>query len=252
MHLPKDYSPQQKWPVVLAFHGWKEQAEAIEDYTQLNAAQAIMVYPQGVEGAWAPAPYATTSGAEDVEFVTNIVDSVRATYAVDDSRIHAVGMSNGGGFAVYLSCQIPETFNSVASISAAYYDKIHESCADTGVGRLDIHGTNDPVVSYYGGKRHETGYRSVDEILKRDQVRNGCQPDVEAVRLSSTSLRMRWLGCDSPLVHIRIGGGSHVWPGGTYDHSEELPPGFATDAVLDFFGIPGRPAGTSDSADALN
>src|SRR5699024_8357385 len=107
LHMPASYQPGKKWPVVLAFHGWKETAGMMEGYTEMDAAEAIMVYPYGKDGAWAPAPYAKTTGTEDIQFARDIVDSLRATYAVDDDRIFATGMSNGGGFAAYLGCQMP-------------------------------------------------------------------------------------------------------------------------------------------------
>ncbi len=248
LQLPRDYDSTRAWPVVFGFHGWGETSAMMHGYTNFDAAEAISVFPQGVERAWATAPYAKTSGAEDVAFVEEILDAVRATYRVDDSRLYAAGMSNGGGFAVYLSCSLPDVFRSVASISAAYYFQIHDSCADKPVGRLDIHGTDDPVVSYFGGRRHGETYRSVGEVLAMDQRRNRCSDQVRTTRLSNNSLRQVWRDCKAPLEHIRIGGGSHVWPGGGFDKDSGLPAGFATDAVLDFFGIPGRVAGTENSS----
>lgn len=248
LHLPADYDPAKKWPVILSFHGWKESAWAMYSYSHFKAAEAITIYPQGQDRAWATAPYATTTPDEDVQFVEDIIDSVRATYSVDDTRIHAAGMSNGGGFAVYLSCRMPGVLASVASVSAAYYFEIHDSCAESPVGRLDIHGTKDPVVSYEGGHRHGVAYRSVREVLEMDRVRNRCSETKVETPLPQDSVRMEWIGCQAPLEHIRIAGGTHVWPGGAYDKGNGLPKGFATDAVLDFFAIPGREAGTETSS----
>ena len=263
LHVPENYDPSRAWPVVLSFHGWGETASQMEAYTRFDSSEAIVAYAQGTDKAWAPAPYAKTSGAEDVAFVQQIVDSLRATYAVDDERIYAVGMSNGGGFAAYLACQMPEYFHAVASVSAAYYSKIHDGCKSAAesenehygeplpVGRLDLHGTDDPIVSYFGGTRHGATYNPVMEVLAMDQKRNQCSDQISTSRLASNSLLMQWKGCRAPLVHIRIGGGNHVWPGGSYDKSHVLPEGFATDAVLDFFAIPGRATGTEDSANKL-
>ena len=150
LHVPADYSPERSWPVLLAFHGWNDSPENMEGYTQFDAAEAIVAYPQGVDKAWSPAPYATTSAEEDLDFVHTIVDSLRSTYSVDDDAISAAGLSNGGGFAAFLACRMPGTFRSVATVSAAYYEGIHSECSEQPVGRLDIHGTDDPVVNYEG------------------------------------------------------------------------------------------------------
>lgn len=250
LQLPADYDPSKQWPLVLAFHGWKETAEAMHEYSHFSAAEAIVVFAQGEDKAWAPAPYATSTGAQDQAYVREIIDSVRATYTVDDARIHAVGMSNGGGFAVYLACTMPEYFTSIASVSAAYYEAILKECNPAPVGRLDIHGTDDPVVGYFGGTRHGAKYFPVMDVLEADRQRNQCSDTVSTTRLGSSALRMQWRGCAAPLVHVRIGGGTHVWPGGKYDPDQAIPRGFASDMVLDFFAIPGREQGTENSANA--
>lgn len=245
--VPEDYDPAKKWPLLMSFHGWKETSWNNFKYTDFRHAEAISVYPQGKNGAWAPAPYADTKGSEDIAFVEDILDTVRATYTIDDERIYATGMSNGGGFVAYLACQMPGTFKSIASISAAYYEAIHNNCADQPVGRLDLHGTNDPVVKYYGGKRHGTRYNSVVDVLAHDEQRNRCSSRIRTERLANSALLQTWSGCEEPLQHIRIGGGKHVWPGGAYDKDATVGKGFATDKILDFFGIPGRPEGTRDT-----
>jgi len=247
LSVPKDYTGDKKWPIVLAFPGWGQSAENLRGYSRLDAADAITVFAEGKKKAWSPAPYAKTSTAEDKKFVRDIIDAVRATYRVDDSRIFATGMSNGGGFAAYLACQMPDVFKSVATVSAAYYKDILKDCAHSPVGRLDIHGTVDPVVGYYGGTRHKTKYYSVESVLEQDRKRNGLLYKVDTTRLVNNALDMKWSGCTAPLEHIRIAGGSHVWPGGTADAHNEVGKFFATDRVLDFFGIPGRPSGTAQT-----
>lgn len=246
LSVPDDYNGDQQWPLVLAFHGWGETPLKFLQYSAFNEAEAIVAFPKGEDKAWAPAPYAETSADEDQEFVEQVIDTLRATYSIDDSRIFATGMSNGGGFAAYLGCQMPETFNSIASISAAYYHGIHEGCSNEPVGRLDIHGTDDPIVGYWGGKRHGRPYSSVESVLDRDAERNECSNQVATSRLANQAIKQDWIGCAEPLEHIRIGGGRHIWPGGAHDASQEVGAWFATDSVLDFFAIPGRPAGTPD------
>ena len=100
-------------------------------------------------------------------------------------------MSNGGGFAAYLACQMPEVFKSVATVSAAYYKDILKDCAHSPVGRLDIHGTVDPVVGYYGGTRHKTKYYSVESVLEQDRKRNGCSTKVDTTRLVNNALDLK-------------------------------------------------------------
>lgn len=253
VHVPHNYSVTEQWPVIVALHGWGEGAAAIYESSDFRYAHAISVYPQGSpedSPAWAPAPYAATSAAEDEEFIRAIIDMVRATYSIDDSRIYLAGFSNGGGLAAYLGCQLPDVVNSIATVAAAYYDSVYEDCATEPVGRLIVHGTDDEVISYEGGTRHQTRYTGVREVIAGDAVRNGCSDTTRHTQLSHGAELEEYLGCQRPLAHVRLNGGGHVWPGGTADPNRADMPGFATDKILDFFAIPGRAPGNEDEQEA--
>lgn len=225
LSTPDGFYRARQWPVIFAFHGWKESATALAETTGLDDTQAIVIYPEGVDHAWAPAPYAQTSGAEDIGFVQALLDDVVSTFPVDRNRIFATGFSNGGGFAAYLGCHLPETFHAVATIGAAYYEEIHDDCTDRPVAHLDIHGTHDPVISYNGGRRHGTPYDPVQVVLDGVAHRNDCEGGVSITRKSLEVIEQHWLGCRLPLVHLRVGGGTHVWPDN------------ATPEVRRFFGV---------------
>ena len=221
---PEGFHRGRQWPVVYVFHGWGETAAAMEETTGLDEARAIVVYPDGVDKAWAPAPYAKTTGEEDLGFVRQLVETVEKSYPVDRSRVFATGFSNGGGFAAYLSCQLPATFHAVAPVGAAYYEATHAGCADEPVARLDIHGTHDTVIGYYGGTRHGARYEPVQDVLDGVAERNGCERS-RITRSGQTVLAQHWQGCVLPLVHLRVGGGDHTWPA------------LATTEVRSFFGV---------------
>lgn len=240
LSVPEGYTPEQAWPVVLTFPGWREEAEWMHAYTGLNAAAALVVYAEGVEGAWAPAPYAATSVEEDLRYVNAVLGWLREHYFVAEDSINAVGLSNGGGFAALLGCRMPATIAAVATVSAAYYQDVHRDCAETPVPHLDIHGTADEVIEYYGGTRHDTVYSSVPEVLLAAAERNGCPAGAEIMRESTEVLEFRWSDCAADLQHIRVGGGGHTWPGGLDDPNVSVPEDFATYRVLEFFRIPWR------------
>ncbi|GAB2517500.1 hypothetical protein GCM10027031_25030 [Corynebacterium atrinae] len=221
---PPGYDSTRSWPVILAFHGWGQDAQSMRDATQLDKARAIVVFADGIDKAWAPAPYAKSSGKEDLGFVRTIISEVDKRFNVDHRRIFAAGFSNGGGFAAYLSCQMPDQVTAIAPVGAAYYTAILKDCSHTPVAWLDIHGTHDQTINYYGGRRHDTDYESVPEVLSEVAKRNGCEEPV-IVRRSTTEIEQHWQGCEMPLSHLRVGGGEHVWPDG------------ATAEVRSFFGV---------------
>lgn len=237
LHVPDGYSADQEWPLLLAYHGYGQDAEQLRSLTRLDSAAALVAYPEGENRAWAPAPYAETSMAEDLAYSEALVATVDNLYAVDNDDISVLGYSNGGGMAAALACRIPDRISGVATVAAAYYEAVHEDCADTPVPHIDLHGTADQVVGYYGGRRHQTAYDSVDTVLNGVAKRNGCSGIVDVSRESLSTLSYRWQDCEERLEHVRIGGGGHTWPGGTADTNKELSEGYGTYRILRFLGV---------------
>ena len=102
--LPDNYSADRDYPVVLGFAGWNEPTTQFGDISRLHEAfgsEAIVVYVDAVDGAWAGAPYAVTDSAADVGFVREVVADVAAKHGREAAqmKVHAVGFSNGGGFS---------------------------------------------------------------------------------------------------------------------------------------------------------
>lgn len=237
LHVPEGYSPHQTWPLIMAFHGYTEHAETLQRNTELDQAAALVVYAEGYEQAWAPAPYAETTMDEDIAYSEAIVAAVDELYEVDTDAIALTGFSNGGGFAAALACRMPERIAGVAAVSGAYYEDVHRDCVDTPVPHLEIHGTADPVIGYYGGTRHRTAYDSIDDVLRNVAVRNRCGEGVSLSRENLGTVNMRWRDCEEKLEHVRIGGGGHFWPGGARDDTTHLPQGYGTFRILRFFDI---------------
>lgn len=237
LHVPEGYSADQDWPLLLAYHGYGQDADQLRTTTRLDSATALVAYPEGEDSAWAPAPYAATSMADDLAYSEAVVATVDKLYRADTDNISLLGFSNGGGIAAALACRIPDQIAGVATVAAAYYEAVHDNCGDHPVPHIDLHGTDDDVVGYYGGRRHGTAYDSLDEVLVSAAKRNECSGAVEVSRESLSTLSYRWDNCAAPLEHVRIGGGSHTWPGSTADTNEELSEGYGTYRVLRFLGI---------------
>ncbi|WP_231910185.1 alpha/beta hydrolase family esterase [Corynebacterium cystitidis] len=235
--VPPEATDGARLPLIFVFHGMNESSEAIRDYSNLDLARAYVVYLDGVDKAWAPAPYAATTGEEDLAFVDAVREKIIAEHNVDTARVFATGLSNGGGFAAYIGCQRPVDFTAVATVSAAYYWKVSEKCSSIPMKLLDIHGTDDKVVSYEGGNRHDTAYHSVPEILEDAADRNHCSDSISITQLWTNGIRQVWDDCDAPLEHVRVGSGTHTWPGGEKDPNESTPNDIATKEILKFFGV---------------
>jgi len=95
VHIPFGYDENKPYPVVLGFHGSDSIGLFFEVDTRMSSSDytpdKIMVYPDGVDGAWAGANYSSVSVDEDLQFISDLLDALRDSYCVDDSRIYATG-----------------------------------------------------------------------------------------------------------------------------------------------------------------
>lgn len=235
--LPPGARERARLPLIFVFHGYQETAESIREYSGLDSADAIVVYMQGVENAWAPAPYALTSGDQDLAFVDAVYDMLVEEFPVDRARVFAAGLSNGGGFAAFLGCQRPQSFTAVATVAGAFYQKVSEGCSAIPMKHVDFHGTDDVVINYAGGERHSTVYGSSAELMQDAAKRSRCDSEPASTAISPTVEEYRWDDCDAAVMHYRIEGGPHVWPGARQDQSQTVSTGFATRQILHFFDI---------------
>lgn len=211
--LPQNFDPVRTYTVILGFGGWQHSASGMRSYADLErtAGDAIVVYAQGVDNAWAGAPYAATSLSEDINYVSAIIDELVADYSARRSEVYAVGMSNGGGMAVALACHAPQLVTAVATVAGAPYDPTVTGCAAGQVPALIIHGTADDVIAYTGGTRHGAPYHSVDQTFGVLGNRNGC--DMTALtsvdEANTTTFTPR--DCDVATEVVRVNGGGHTW-----------------------------------------
>ncbi|KAI0011098.1 carbohydrate esterase family 1 protein [Xylariaceae sp. FL0662B] len=184
IHLPGDYDESKPYPLVLGFHGSSSVGFFFEVDSKLSedrySANKIMVYPDGVDGAWAGANYSKVSVDEDLQFVSDLLDEIRAHYCVDNSRIYATGLSNGGGFVNTIACSaVGGEFAAFAPASGSYYTDnkgVNGGCtpARSPLPLLEIHGGNDKSVHYKGGVGEGGNEPAISTWMQWWTQRNGC------------------------------------------------------------------------------
>ena len=166
-----------------------------------------------MDNAWGGAPYAETSRGEDVKYVHDVLTDLDKRYSIDREQVFASGLSNGGGMAVGLACQSPETVAGVVGVAGAYYDPTVADCAEGQVPTMLIHADNDSVVDYGGGVRHDAPYQSVDTVLATFGERNGCDMTNitdQAGEVINSTVRTP-ANCDVPTSVVEVHGGGHTW-----------------------------------------
>jgi polyhydroxybutyrate depolymerase len=219
VHVPADYQPNRPLPVVLAFHGRKGRGTDIEGFSGFDGLNVLAVYPRGLpasdgETAWQGNP--GVFGVDDVRFVADLLDRLRSTLCVDQNRMFASGKSEGAGFAALLACSLPNRIAAVGTVSGAFYPGTSAGCAGSSpVPLVDLHGTDDPIIHYDGGVSHRQRYSPMTAWLQGWATHNRCAPNPGASAMGPDATVLTWSGCapGGALVHYRLAGGGHTWPG---------------------------------------
>lgn len=211
---PRD--DHQPAPLILAFHGRGQSGAQMQRYSGLSRLNAWVAFPDGIkhdgQRAWEGAPYA--SNANDVAFTKRMITSAESRGCIDPQRVDAVGISNGGGFAALLACRIPTMIAAFAAVDGAFYAGTHSHCSGRPVPTLEFHGTADPVIHYGGGSGAGGTYPSVTTWLGQWVHTDRCRTE-HTRRVTASVARETWSSCagDTNVVHYRIAGGGHTWPG---------------------------------------
>lgn len=241
VHLPATYDPGEPLPVVLAFHGRKGTGAKQEAFSGLSSLPAIVVYPDGlaVEGktAWQGAPYSPPT--DDVLFVSDLLDELQSTLCVDQNAIYATGKSNGGGFTALLACTLPHRIAAFAPVAGAFYPQTRADCTtDRPVPMMEFHGLEDTIIEYAGGESHGEQFPAVTDWLDDWAERNRCRLSAQTP-IGDDVTQVTWTRCAArgALVHYRIAGAGHTWPGelansGPGDATQTIS---ATEEMWEFF-----------------
>lgn len=218
LHLPTTYRPSTPIPLILAFHARGGSGRGMAAYTGLSDANAVVAYPDGIvsggQRSWESAPYA--SDANDVQFVADLVSALQRTLCIDPLRVFAAGKSNGGGFVSLLACELPERIAAFGIVSGAFYEPGPSRCARSiPVPVVEFHGTADTVIRYDGGTSHGTRYLSVAQWLRTRAAEDDCTSTISTAAVAPGVTKLQWTGCPErgALVHYRLDGGGHTWPG---------------------------------------
>jgi polyhydroxybutyrate depolymerase len=215
VRLPPGRGPH---PLVVALHGAGGTGPFMERYSGLTRIARregfVVAYPSAAsdDRYWA---ISALGGEGDVDFVRDLIDALVAAGCADPDRVSLAGVSNGGGLAARAGCELSDRLAAIVSVAGGYAS-LPPCRPDRPVSVLEIHGTADGVVPYWG--KPETGRKgSVPRWLRGWARRDGCELEPERRRLAPRVVRARWSGCRSGtrIQHFALAGAPHDWPGAT-------------------------------------
>lgn len=223
IHLPPDFDPQESLPLVFNLHGFTSNAFQQEAYSEMNnvadTARFIVCYPDGIGQAW-NVGWSFGSTADDIGFISAMIDEFAENYNINTNRVYSCGMSNGGFMSYHLACNLPEKIAAIASVTGSMVPGTLEDCfPDPGRPILEIHGTADPTVPYQGAsgiaipiETVVAHWISANECLLVSDTTD--YPDINTGD-NSTASRIDYRDCegDKLVSFIKIFNGGHTWPG---------------------------------------
>lgn len=236
LHLPKKYDSKTALPLVLIFHGGGGNSRQMQNYMKMDgiadSENFITVYPNGINKQWNDGREFKEEIAanDDVQFITQLLDTLVKNYAIDSSRIFATGISNGGFFSIYLSYKLSHRLLAIAPVCASIPERIYNNFYPANpVSLLLINGTKDPLVPYEGGLvgNKRSGGRgrctSTDSTIQRyiaiDSVRREALieelPDKNR-QDGCTAVKYTYSGGknNTTVCLIKVINGGHTLPGG--------------------------------------
>ncbi|MFW2387879.1 MAG: alpha/beta hydrolase family esterase [Polyangiales bacterium] len=220
LHLPPGYDGTTALPLVLNFHGFTSNGLGQQSSTNMDLTADregfIVAYPNGLDVSWNAGlccGRSATDDVDDVGFTRAMIDDIGARGCIDESRVYATGMSNGGFFSHRLACEAADVIAAVAPVAGVLGIE-EEACAPSRpIPIIHLHGTGDTLVPYEGGGLANS--LSVEDSTEGWLDRNGCtgERDVSYEEGDATCVTYAKCQGDASVTVCTIEGGGHCWPG---------------------------------------
>lgn len=220
VYLPNGYKNTTEHSLILAFHGYASNPFALEKFTHFNSVansgNIIMVYPEGTTSlaglrGWNTGIHPTIN-ANDILFVSNMLNALQSNLCINSRQIYAAGFSNGGSLVAKLACNLSNRIAAYASVSGAYVTAFKTCDALRPLPIIEFHGTKDTRVPYLGlaAKKEFAALTWVSRWGKRDR----CNPQPIITNETDRITKYMWTDCNdnASVIHYKIKGEGHSWP----------------------------------------
>ena len=245
--LPSNYQPGTPAPLIIGLHGYTAESPYAQNYFALGKVAdekgILTVYPSGSKDTngylfWNATPACCnfdSNSVDDEAYLLSIIDSVSKDHTVDPARIYIIGHSNGGFMAHRMACNQSDRIAAIVSLAGATYSN-PKSCNPTSpVSVLQIHGSNDEVISYTGGYLFSSAYPSARRTIDLWGKLNECGKKPYRV-LPRLDLDRKISGLETTVLRYKgckTGANSELWTINKGKHSPELSATFAK-SVIDY------------------
>ncbi|WP_298531971.1 PHB depolymerase family esterase [uncultured Algibacter sp.] len=239
IYIPSSYSKQNSAPLLLLIHGYSEPSKWILKYTQFQPLAEkygfIIACPEGnINGANVPAwnffNINENGQIKDVDYINSFLDKLIDDYAIDEKRVYITGFSQGGHMSFIAGCLLNSRIAAIAPVSGTLpASNLFKCSLAHNTPAIIINGDNDNAVPYSGNQYG----MSVSESIKVWVDYNKCNetPVISSVpdaNLNDEQTIEKHEYLDNKgnpnVVHYKVVGGTHLWPGREGNTSFEATP----------------------------
>jgi polyhydroxybutyrate depolymerase len=231
LHVPASYDGSIAVPLVIMLHGNGANSGSFASLTGIMSSSDstgfLAVYPDayGVPPGWNPG-FITGNGANDVAFISELIDHFLVNFNVDTKRVYVIGYSEGGMMAHQLASSIPEKIAGIGVVGGTigYQKSAEEKVALQGslapVSVMIIHGAQDTEIPYKVTNRllkGKEGYLPASDSVEYWVKQNQCDPNGDLKVTKNENVRTSTFSCINGTVvkSISIWNNGHSWPGAT-------------------------------------
>lgn len=229
IYTPASYDGSEPVPVMLNLHGYGSAAFQQLFYGEFrpiaDTANFLLVLPDGTNDLIGMQHWNTFTppgtGVDDVAFISDLLDTLIASFNIDENRIYSTGMSNGGFMSYELACQLSGRIAAIASVTGSIdIDRFGACNPSHPMPIMEIHGTNDLTVPYMGGGTF--GFVPIPDVIDYWVGFNNTNPEPEVIDIpdtdpgdGSTVEHYIYSGGDNgvSVEHFKVIDGGHTWPG---------------------------------------
>lgn len=248
LYIPKSYDVTKSSSLVVDLHGYTSNAEQEQYYSNFKSiadtANFLVVYPNGTK--LSNGDQFWNAGLSpllinDVNFISELIDKIKAGYSIDLNSVYACGMSNGGFMSQTLACALNNKIAAIASVTGSMFISQYGTCVPGRVVPvLQIHGTADNTVPYQGNNQ----MIAIDTLMKFWVRHDQCNavpvidsvPDISKADSCKAVHYVYENGLQGSTCELyKIIGGGHSWPGSPFKIAVTNQDFNASEKIWQFF-----------------
>jgi len=239
LYIPAKYNSANPVPLVFNLHAYGSKNTDELTYADFrpvaDTANFIMALPQG-DSVHQAYEYnlgwdnwnSVAQAGKDLDFISNLIDSIKARYNIDLNRVYSCGYSNGGFMSYDLACYLNSRIAAIASVAGdmiVSHDSACNPAHPTPV--MEIHGAADSCVTWNGVAAQCLTLQTIhclpiDTLIKHWVIRDNCSttpvlsnvPNNNWLDQCTAELYVYNGGTNNSKVELyKVKGGGHTWPG---------------------------------------